>query len=94
MAKKNKNTEQTKKEWAARAWVPPEDTAPAPPTEPGKRQRRQPNRNYTSNPFQLSRAEVNQRTKCLCEKPNVVYDPAEKREYCFKCGKAPRKGTK
>lgn len=89
MAKKdNKYRASIKQEQEARKWVPPG-------TEMSFSQRRQPpSKSYTAGKGP-SKVEKDQRTICLCgDNANVVYDRAEGREYCLKCGKRPKKGKR
>lgn len=85
MAKKNKNTQDRKREQEARR----ADNSFAREGEAASphRQRRQPSRSYVTQ-GEPSRSEKNQRTICQCTKPNIVV--MEGRVTCLKCGKRPK----
>lgn len=94
MAKKDKSKryhDKIKKEQGARKWVPPSGTAPSPPGSTFSQRRQPASKSYTAGQGP-TKPEKDQRTLCLCgPHANVVYDRAEGREYCLKCGKRPRK---
>lgn len=90
-ARTKRHHDKIKAERDARKWNPPEEEA-------APRQRRQPSRSYTAEDDGL--VDIERRTVCQCERPNLVVEPHEvgmapgdRRRYCIKCGKKPRRGT-